>query len=577
MAIHTQTFTAEIENITPISSGVWRIVLKDSEAILTGVNPPSTQLGSDISDENNVLLNPFINVYNIDYHPYNAVINNASTISNKSFLQEVDYSTGVIAPANIDQIRNNTATRAEVNEYIHNSAGMVRGKYTGKQLRGQYLNEYTFGDVSYGTTPVVDYTSKYFGYAPSLERTDPLVVGKTQYSLRYLIDDNREVLDMTAVDESRKHTSQNFRQEENVSVRLQNPRITALGAGPNYYLIGDTKVYKSGKRPEYILGTEVTLGEFTTGNIAFEGTSVSDYGFLATNSTNHITSPAGSTLIFDTEISDDNGPSGNGLYSGSNGNFEFHEASEARVSFRVNGTLKNIKTQQAEATINIILERSGTDTILETEVIEVPPTDVGLNPGTEPFFIQSGLRYFEANDKIRVNVAGEVGVSVEAGANFLNIQTPKPSAAVTGSNIWTTGSSSTGYTLTSSAALANQYGTNIQEPLSGSSFPSASLLFTLERGDEFRFNGNEDSTYIVTEVKQEGLVYVTLNRPLNPAINIEHFTVRRFVDDPTALITNQKKLAGDTSPAFILPKYAAPDLNDNLDTIIKDLVGQNLI
>ena len=171
---------------------------------------------------------------------------------------------------------------------------------------------------------------------------------------------------------------------------------------------------------------------------------------------------------------------------------------------------------------------------------------------------------------------GAVGIDIESGSEFFNTQAPQASANINATSLWTTGSS-TGFSLTSSAALANQYGTNIQEPLSGSSFPSASLLFTLERGDEFRFGGSEDNVYVVLEAKREGLIYVVLNKPLNPAININQFTVRRFVDDTTSLITNQKKLAGDTSPAFILPEHTAPDLNDNLDAIIKDLVGQNLI
>jgi len=566
-----QTFTAEIDNVTPVSAGVWRITLKSKEAILTGVTPPGQVLATDISDESNTILNPFINVENIDYHPYNATLNNATNIANASFLQEVDYSTGNITPINLPQILENEAVRAEVSEYIHNSAGMVRGKYTGKQLTAAKLSEYTQGDTSYGTTPVIEHTGKYFAYAPDLERTDPLVVGKTQYSLRYLVDDNREVLDLTAIQETRKHVAQNYREESGVSVRLQNPRITALGAGANYYLVGDAKVYKAGKRPEYILGTEVTLGEFETGDITFEGTSVTDYSFLAELSSGKFVSPTYSTVVFNNEISDDGSD-----YNNTSGIYTFDEDSEARVSFVTAGTLSNIKTQDEDVTIRIVRDRGGSDTVIKSQTFTVPAADIALNRGTKSFQVQSGLRYFESSDQVRVEVQGAVGIDIESGSEFFNIQAPQASANVSATEVWTTGSS-TGFSLTSSAALANQYGTNIQEPLSGSSFPSASLLFTLERGDEFRFGGSEDNVYVVLEAKREGLIYVTLNKPLNPALNINQFTVRRFVDDTTSLITNQKKLAGDTSPAFILPEHTTPDLNDNLDAIIKDLVGQNLI
>ena len=571
--VRTKTVTQTIENISSTAANTWYITFTNSsidalvgeaQAILYTVHPLTRTSTS-------VIFNPFINVENIDYHPYNATLNNATKISNAAFLQEVDYSTGNITPINLSQILENEAVKAEVSEYIHNSAGMVRGKYTGKQLTAAELSKYTTGDTSYGKTPVINYTGKYFAYAPDLERTDPLVVGKTQYTVRYLIDDNREVLDLTAIEETRKHVSQNYRENTGVAVRLQNPRITALGAGANYYLVGDAKVYKAGKRPEYILGTEVTLGEFATGDITFEGTSITNYSFLAELSSGKFIAPTYSTVVFNNEISDD----GND-YSNSTGIYTFDEDSEARVSFITRGTLTNIKTQAEDATIRIVRDRGGNDTVIKSQTFTVPSADISLNAGIKDFQVQSGLRYFEDGDKVRVEVQGAVGIDIESGSEFFNTQAPQASANINATSLWTTGSS-TGFSLTSSAALANQYGTNIQEPLSGSSFPSASLLFTLERGDEFRFGGSEDNVYVVLEAKREGLIYVVLNKPLNPAININQFTVRRFVDDTTSLITNQKKLAGDTSPAFILPEHTAPDLNDNLDAIIKDLVGQNLI
>jgi len=571
--IRTKTVTQTVENISSNSANTWYITFKNSSigALVGEAQAAQYNVHPLTRTSTSVIFSPFINVQNIDYHPYNATLNNATKISNAAHLQEVDYSTGTISPTNLPQILNNEAVTAEVSEYIHNSAGMVRGKYTGKQLTAAELSKYTDGDISYGKTPVINYTGKYFAYAPDLERTDPLVVGKTQYSVRYLIDDNREVLDLTAIEETRKHLSQNYREKEGVSVRLQNPRITALGAGSNYYLVGGAKVYKAGKRPEYILGTEITLGDFATGDLTFEGTSISDYSFLATKTSGQLVFPTYTTIVFNNEIYDDGSD-----YNPSTGIYTFGEDSEARVSFVASGVLTNIKSQAENATIRIIQDRGGTDTVIKSETFTIPSATISLNSGTKNFSIQSGLRYFENGDKVRVEVQGAAGINVSSGSEFFNIQAPQASANVTASNVWTTGSS-TGFTLTSSAALANQYGTNIQEPFSGSSFPSASLLFTLERGDEFRFGGSEDNVYVVLEAERQGLIYVTLNKPLNPSLNINQFTVRRFVDDTTSLITNQKKLAGDTSPAFILPEYTAPDLNDNLDAIIKDLVGRNLI
>lgn len=606
------TLTQTIETITRYSPTVWFIQFTESSIRILATQDPlrNFSLLHETLADTTVFFNPFLNVPNIDYHPYNALLNNASNISNKTFLQEVDYNAGSIVPSNIEQIRNNTAVRAEVNEYIHNSAGMVSGKYTGKQLKAQYLSEFVAGDKSYGKAPVIYYNDKYFAYAPDLETTDPLLVGKTQYSLRYLIDDNGEVIDLTSVDLNRNHVNQNFREQHPLKVRLQNPRITSLGKGPNYYLTAEANVFKSGKRVELILGSEYRLGAKTTGTMQFEGTGVvSNYYFFAYKA-------SGQQALTDTyQIAQINGetrdkgnpPTGNYNHNFVNSTqykYIFHEDTDAKVKFVFSGAFNNTSLKKQEAHARIIKKSGGITEVLGEKSIEIPGRDyffggayiiaASFGGGIE---IDTAAQDFLEDDEVYVEIKGSnkvdfVNVSINPKTyqsfytTFSNTQTPKANDALNITGLWTTGSNSRNI-LTGSVDLLQYYGTSIQEPLSGSTYPSASIPFTVQVGDEFRFSlqnsvsssAVEIRSFAVTDVTTVPQIYATLNEeiPVSASLDLDSFILRRYVDDSTSLITDQKKIAGDTSPAFLLPKYAPEGLDDKLNRIIKDLVGQNLI
>ena len=604
MAIHTQTFTAEIENITPITAGVWRIVLKDGEAILTGVNPPATALGSGISDESNMLLNPFIDVRNIDYHPYNAILNNATNISNAAHLQEVDYSNGVIVPTNITQIRNNTAVKAEVSEYIHNAAGMVRGKYTGKQLKAAELSVFTEGDKSFGKSPVIYYNDKYFGYAPDLERTDPVLAGKTQYSLRYLVDDNGEVVDLTNISNKSQYIQQNFREGNLVNVRLQNPRITELGKNPNYYLTGDTRIHKSGERIELILTSESDYGVLMN-TLRFQGTDsgiISNYSLTVPPNFTETTLTDSFTVVDFKAASRDEA----GYWSAANDEYEFGADSNARVSFYFKGIFENTgNINKREAQARIVRDRGGIITEIASKTFELGVNDI------DRVVLESSPEFFESGDKVYVQVKNidysgnrvklrargypnsyisPIGVRVNIGSEeyttLRTTQTPQSSTPLSTSGLFSNG---TPNVLTGSLALNDYYEQSIQAHHSGSVYPTSSLHFTVEVGDEFRFSNGisgsaatspasaEVEVYRVIDVEFVDRIYITLDKAIPSNVSIDGFVLRRYVKDPTSIILNQEKIEGDTSPAFILPQYAPEELESKLSNIIKDLVGQNLI
>ena len=555
MAATTRTFTATIEDITSVSSGVWRITLANNQAVLS--NNPFDFIAYDNIGDTNVLLNPFINAQNIDYHPYNALLNNASTLSNTGLLQKVDYSGGSTVPINLEQLRNSTADKAEVNEYIHNSAGYISGRYQGKQLVGQTVNEYIVGDKSYGTTPVIEHTSKYFAYGPSAERVDPLMVNKTQYSLKYLVDENENVIDLTAVANAGYFTERNFTEGSVASIKLQDP----LYNGNNSYLNGDYQIVSSGKRPELILTTETSLGSFTATSITFGGSATPNYQFIANKTSDQLISPTAANVTFTNEVSD-----GSGYYATGTSTYTFGSDSQATLIFITRGSVENIKTQAIDLTIEIQLD----GTPIQTAVLTVPP---GNNFN---FYVSSPSRFFTSGQAVRVRAYADIGLSIKSGAEFYANQSPLPNSSVNTAGIWTTGSANNLW-LTSSNTLAAIWDVGIQDSLPASTFPSASLPFTVEVGDEIRFDGTESRTFKVVDVNKTGKVYIKLDNPVSKQINIEHFTLRRLVDDPSSIIVSQKKTPGAISPVFVIPKYTTEELQQNLETIITNLKVKNLI
>ena len=75
------------------------------------------------------------------------------------------------------------------------------------------------------------------------------------------------------------------------------------------------------------------------------------------------------------------------------------------------------------------------------------------------------------------------------------------------------------------------------------------------------------------------ITVLTLDRPIpnSPALNINHFLVRRRSKDVNNGITLNVKLNSSDDSGLLLPEFPTQKLKDNLPTIIQDLSSKNLI
>ncbi len=122
------------------------------------------------------------------------------------------------------------------------------------------------------------------------------------------------------------------------------------------------------------------------------------------------------------------------------------------------------------------------------------------------------------------------------------------------------------------------YGRRIQSTNNGSTLPPVTVPYTVEVGDEFRFNGDEQFTLLVTGIStHNSRVVVEFNKDIPSFFKLNEFTHRRYVDDSSSIILNQAKDPGPTSPIYISPEYITPELRGRAGEVVKDLKSKNLI
>jgi hypothetical protein len=138
---------------------------------------------------------------------------------------------------------------------------------------------------------------------------------------------------------------------------------------------------------------------------------------------------------------------------------------------------------------------------------------------------------------------------------------------------------------TSSALLQyyNLQGTH-QKDIEGSGFNPVTLPFTVEVGDEFRFEGDESKTFMVntsilsTIIPNLPVLAMVLDRPISGSgINVNEFVLRRYVDSAGSFIFDGSIPSGVSSPYLIKPEYISDKLEQNIGKYIEDLTQKGLL
>jgi hypothetical protein len=221
-----------------------------------------------------------------------------------------------------------------------------------------------------------------------------------------------------------------------------------------------------------------------------------------------------------------------------------------------------------------------------------------MNEGISSFSISAAD--LDVNDKIYFEIYSEGDITNIDTPQLKISQYPVFSTPVTSSganSIWGYPNKSTyPYVITSSnKTLVNLYGDdNVKmSDITGSGFNPIILPWSIKYGDEFKFEGNESFVYQVGKIfapaesgsgriSQTGSIEVHFGNPLpvsasTSAFNLDHFLIRRYVDEASQILIEGFKPINSTGPYIIKPEYVTPELDKDIDQFILDLTQKGLL
>jgi hypothetical protein len=571
-----------------------------------------------------VIFEPYITIPNYYSSDYNPLINNVFADRLSTTYQDVDYSTDIATPTNFGLLISGSALKAAVQDSNYSSKRVINPRYNGVKSTSQVLNQYTPGDSgTYGKLPTVESLKTMVAYCDDIGGWPPERMDASAAFVKYLIKSDGTVIIPNTSPNSLSENKGTFETGENVLVQYEG---TGNQATPF------RKVIRGGTRIEPILYTQyghspaswnVTMS-FTTDFItsqAFVGSYIAKSAPSTTSAV--ITDGAFSGMNMNNNILSGSqaSPWVNNYYTVN------QDLIDENVTLIVGGEIQvgiitgAFGAQDHNVTIRLIRERGGVKNVLatQTKTINLPNFDDGgavawgsnsieyiyptfqLSVAIPPQNMLSGDRIYYDGAHI-TSTYGIIGspstntVFTNKDTSYLFIgQSPVQTntlAYSTGTNtLWGYPNNTKLYAITCSNTILNQLYDNgfLMQDISGSGFNPIILPWSIGYGDEFRFEGNEINTFAVKRVydvndtdseriSSTGSVEVHFNNNLpSQSINLDHFVIRRYVDEASQILIEGFKPLNSSGPYILRPEYIVPELDKGVDDFILILKEKGLI
>jgi hypothetical protein len=162
--------------------------------------------------------------------------NVSGSVKSRTFL-DLDYNSDQLKPSNYGLITQSLANRT-ANSYINyldpysqlaqvqdwNYAAQVYTipRYYGSKTISATYNDYTQGDTSYGKTAAIDKIKYQYAYLIDMYSSSFQLPNRVNAQIKYVIDNNQNVLDLTKANKNIFTTQNVFKSGENVNISLFN-------------------------------------------------------------------------------------------------------------------------------------------------------------------------------------------------------------------------------------------------------------------------------------------------------------------------------------------------------------------
>ena len=582
-----------------------------------------TQSTAPSAAENDpIIIEPYVTTPNFYNSDENALLNNAFELRDSSYYMDVDYSAGLTEPVNFDSIISESATRAKVQDSNYTSKRVVIPRYLGSKSTSQQLNTWTENDTgTYGKLPTIENLKSFVAYGYMDGSYAPERMNTSVFRIKYLIDQDGNISAPNISDVSLPTVQQNFPTGD----RFRYASILGLSSGggiENQF----RNIIRGGYRIEPILYTQYGSAPSATWNttMSFEDIIPSDAGavgnYTALYNKTNIQSISGdgnfNTVTFPNTV--------NGIPVVSNGyqipvnaigdgvninliatvriavyHYTWDNNLTTTLRFSKNGTPVPNSTYTFQETVNSNIYPLTTPTIFTYNyVLSLPNANLTAGDIYTLEIARTGIGGTQTlsgggpSNQYNIQIAG---TQIQTTQYPLYTQPVTPSGI---NSIWGyPDSGSYPYVITSSnQILVELYDSNVkQTDITGSGFNPIALPWSIKYGDEFRFEGREDFTYTVGKIFspadsgsgrlfQTGSIEVHFDKNLpisasSSAFNLDHFLIRRYVEDSSLIIFEGFRPAGGGNPnSFIItPEYVIPQLNKNTDEFVTLLTEKGLI
>ena len=516
----------------------------------------------------------------------NAIINRPGTL-----YYDVDYESSQQDPSNQEAILNNSAQFANVQNSNYTTLSQINPRYKGSRTTSEAFNVWNSASVNtFGKLPTVSREKTYFAYCDNFNGTSPELNNKSIAHIQFLVDQDGNTI---PPDETKLYLTQNsFQTGETVFVNLEDP---TLFEAPMNELNGSQTVIRGGSRVDTLLYTDsgssysgADMGpggesgsiQFNTGSI-----SVTNYQFGATRDISLIVNNGDNQVYnWDTTTSPNTGQ-----WDLSTDKFTFSSNTDSPVKFEFNGV--TFFSGYGNFQVYLLLNYSGTGPF--NDILDSFSGVYGGSSTTDFINLDSGFRNFSSGDTVQVwyqaSFGGTFMMNYNLNDTFTSTNQINPDGVVD-PVYWTTGSNWDRLWLTGSAGLSEVYGSRQfqsweQSNVNGTNDPRPEFDpiiqdFTVQVGDEIRFNGVEAYSRMISAVKfpsqeSDGLLKILLNDSMSTAANQDHFLLRRYVDDASYVLIDSDKPEGSTSPGTMRSEFVTDKLEDNFPEAVSIIQKSN--
>jgi hypothetical protein len=606
----------------------FNLILKSGSFLVTQSNNWSISTNPTASVSCSLIIEPYIAENNFFYNSNdNALLNSVNDQRENSFALDADYGYG-ITPVNFNALINGTTTHATVPDSNYTSKKSTILKYEGSKSTSQLLNTWSppgtieggYSDTgTYGKLPTVESLKTYIAYCDGIGGWPPERENASAMNVLYLIKaDNTVVIPNTSKD-SLSIMQQTFQTGERVFISTKNgstspldPYRTVIRGGSHIEPILYTQ---SGSAPNATFSGSILLQDIDATN----GTTISvdksqdyrgDIGVIT-----NISDFNSRDLPLTSITNQNNVPISTDPLFGKGYTVQSITITEGcNLTFVPSFIVLNYGVYPG-LTFKISLYKSTTTPGLSTFISSITTSGENISNSTSARRYKASFTVLNSNlevgiiyyIKIQITSLGSANASFPNGGpatiNWVSLRvfqyptflTPFSSSGY--NTIWGYGNKTTyPYIITSSQPQLTDYFENPEirmKSVEGTGFNQIQLPWSIKIGDEFRFEGREDWSYLVKNIyapsdSENGRIFQTgsievhfdKNLPVSASsnvFNLDHFLIRRYVDDAAQNIITGFKPPGSQGPYLIKPEFVVPELNKSIDEVILDLTQKGLI